>query len=234
MKTLTVGISAAVLLGCQLALAQSAGTVSVIDSGWDDYHWRPHSSTAAEGFGHGLADVIRSAGQANLLSSEAAINYNKARSLALDNAAKTVSTYFDMRRMNADSRAAERGRRMSREEIYRVSQALLPRRLSPGELDPVTGRVAWPILLRGDDFASYRVDLDRLFAERTQGDLTTDQYLTLLERLGQMTEELRDQIEVIPTIDYIAAKRFLGSLTIEARAPIEPVARIGMNTRTTR
>ena len=131
--------------------------------------------------------------------------------------------------MNADSRAAERGRRMSAKRSIEV-QALLLRRLSPGELIR-DGPRRLADLLRGDDFASYRVDLTAL--RRADARRFTDQYLTLLERLGQMTEE-QDQIEVIPTIDYIAAKRFLGSLTIEARAPIEPVARIGMNTRTTR
>lgn len=233
MKTLTVGISMAVFLSCHLALAQttSSGGVTVVENRLDDYSWRPHSSTLAEGIGHGVGDVLRSAGQLAYLNSRAAINYNEARRLALDNAAKTVSTYFDLRRVNDESRAEMRGPRMSSEELARMSRALLPRRLSPGELDPVTGRIGWPILLRADEYAEYRVELDKLFAERTQGDLRTEEYLAMLKRIGEMTDELRSHIRATPAVDYIAAKRFLGSLATEARMPIEPVTRIGMTTR---
>ena len=172
---------------------------------------------------------MRSAGELARATSEAAINYNHARSLALDNSAKTVSTYFGNLRTNYDMRAELRGRRMSQEDFARLAQSAMPRRLSPGELDPITGRISWPMMLRDEDFTPYRTHLDKAFADRANnGSLTTRAYLGTLQLISGMTEQLKDSILDIPTVDYISAKRFLSSLAFEAKIPPQSIARLGM------
>ena len=133
--------------------------------GWGGggYH---HASTYEEGFQRGMADVIRSRGLANLLNSEAAINTEEARSAYIDNRAKWTQTYFEMRQMNRQYRQAERGPRPSAEDIYRYSKERLPDRLSPTELDPVSGAIEWPAILRGEEFAADREKMEELFAAR--------------------------------------------------------------------
>jgi len=54
--------------------------------GGGGYH---HASTVEEGAARGMADVIRSRGAANMMNSEAAINYEQARKSNID---KGVST----------------------------------------------------------------------------------------------------------------------------------------------
>ena len=62
------------------------------------------------------AAVVRSAGAANLMNSEAAIRYEEARSRYFENRLQGTETYFEMRRMNrgSSSRMTDPSSRMSR------------------------------------------------------------------------------------------------------------------------
>ena len=59
------------------------------------------SSTVAGSYAHGYADVVRSAGEAELNDSIAAGNYADSRSKEIDNRLKATQTYFQMRDINS-------------------------------------------------------------------------------------------------------------------------------------
>ncbi len=169
---------------------------------------------------HGYADIVRSAGVYNLLSSEALGKVEDARKKYIENRLQWTQTYFEMRRINDEYRRAGYERdKSSAEDLARRAQLASYKRLSSSQLDPITGYLAWPRLLTTPPFADLRRDLDRLYAERagSKGAIGYDKYGQILERVDQMQELLRSMIKQVPPADYIDARRFLESLGHEAR-----------------
>ena len=202
---------------------------------WGGYSYR--SSTPGESYARGLADWVRARGEYNRLSSEAAINLEEARARAIVNAKDAVDAYFQIRQKNRDYRQAERGPRPTPEQLERYAQAARPTPLSPSELDTVTGRVRWPILLRDDRFASLRAEmeelLDRWAVSRNLGELKsfgTEQHLAVRRAIGQMEDELRANVRTLPPHDYASSQQFLTSLEYQVLdAPPEAVSLANAN-----
>jgi hypothetical protein len=181
-----------------------------------------HASTAAEGFQRGFADVVRSAGQYNLLTSEAAINYEEARSKHLDNRLKATETYFEMRRINKSYRDSQRKARPSNEQLQRIAAMGRPDRLAPTELDPVSGTINWPLILRDEAYRSLTAKLQDQFAQRAErsGVIGHEAYQAIQQTVDEGLALLRSNAESYRPNDYLQAKKFLESLATEARYPI--------------
>jgi hypothetical protein len=189
------------------------------------YPYQARAATAGESYARGVSDVVRAAGEASLLRSEAAINVEEARSKYLDNRLKGTETYFEMRRRNKEYREAERGPRASSEQLFRLAHENVPSKLSVSELDPVTGEIAWPILLRRDEFEPYRNDLEACYREwaNAQGNLSSDLYVRIQGTGNDMLALLKSNVKRyvdmgIPSSDYLAAKNFLRSLLHQSKA----------------
>lgn len=192
----------------------------VYDDYWDYYGY--HSSTAQEGYGRGLADMIRSQGIYNRLSAEALVKQEEARRRYIENYKEGVDTYLQTRALNREYRAAEQAER--REEVREWLENRTPhqpRRLSPSELDPTTGHIDWPILLQDGAYSELREMLERTFRQRANqgGSFGPDSYETVLTTGEQMLQELKERIHDVSPGDYIAAKRFIQALTNEAQFP---------------
>jgi hypothetical protein len=179
------------------------------------------SSTAAEGFGRGLAEVIRSAGEYNLNSSAAAVNLSVARQQEIENHRRAVHTYFDLRDLNRQIFVAEQKRlRSSPEDAIRYSQVGKPRRLSPSELDSVTGEIRWPTLLTARNFSAQRIELEKAFSNRSyQGVLGAEALWRVTQLTDDMLVSIKSQVHYLPPSQYVEAKRFLQSLAYEAAQP---------------
>ena len=175
------------------------------------------ASTPAESYGRGMSDMIRAAGAANLLNSEAARNYEEARSRYLENRLQATDTYFQMRSRNRAYREDERRPRPTSEELFRLAKARAPDRLSPSELDPISGEIVWPAALRDPRFAATQQRLERMFAYWAEHSrqLTVNQMAELQATIDQLTEELMLVVEVVPANTYAEARRFLASLAYE-------------------
>lgn len=179
------------------------------------YH---HASTAEEGMARGMADVIRSAGAANLMNSEAAGNWQDARRKDIDNRVYGTEKYFEMRSINKQARAAERGPRPSMEDMIRYSNSRKPNRLSPSELDPLTGHIAWPGILRQSQYEGDRNKLDDLYSVRaSNGFLSGDQLMQVDSSVKKIQAELKRNVRNLPPQSYVQAKSFLESLAYESR-----------------
>ncbi|MFV1964183.1 MAG: hypothetical protein ACC628_02080 [Pirellulaceae bacterium] len=182
--------------------------------GSNNYH---HASTAAEGASRGMADVIRSQGAANLMNSAAAINIEDARKKYIDNRLQATSTYFEMRRINREARAAARRPPPTQEQLVRFSKERLPRRIAPSQLDPLVGKLNWPTVLKMEPYKVYREQLDQLFAARAQnGYLSPDQYMKAKQLTDQMMIDLRKNVRSYPSSQSIQARKFIQSLAYEA------------------
>jgi len=174
--------------------------------------------TAAGNYAQGMASVIQSAGQAQLSNSQAAINYQDARSMEYDNRIKGTQTYFEMRRMNQAYTAAERSKPLTTEEAFRMAREAAPKRLSASQVDPITGAIAWPLVLRESTYDADRKKLEALYADRenSSGGIGANQYQAIRVSTNAMLATLKDNIKQYTPDNYIQAKRFLESLAYEA------------------
>ncbi|NNE00219.1 MAG: hypothetical protein HKN47_23105 [Pirellulaceae bacterium] len=194
-------------------------------------HWAYRPNYANYGYnGHEVADVIRSRGQANLLNAQARTQNEIARSAALDNDVKELATYHERRQINRTTRF---GHLHARGEQLRASKAQAEHEaqlagfriedvagLTPDELDPVTGQLAWPLLLQGTHYNRARQPVDIIFATRAQaGQVNPDHYLPLRDWIDRVDYELDCYVHLYPKADYAKAKDFLRRLMIEARLP---------------
>jgi SLT domain-containing protein len=214
MKSIIVGIVLLLSICGVLGLAQAYSQVyGVYDGGY-------HASTAGEGYARGLGDAVRSQGVYNLLSSQAAVNLTDAQRREIENQQQWTDTYFRMRETNREYLAKEKGPRPTKEDWIRYGQMGRPARLSPSELDTVSGVIHWPRLLTLDSFANDRAELEQLFAERAQaGGMSGEGSIKAQQATKAMLEDLKAQITQVPSSDYVRARKFIESLAYEASLP---------------
>ncbi len=178
------------------------------------------ASTVGGSYARGMADIVRSAGQARLYTSQAAINLTEARRYEIENRKLWTQTYFEMRRINREARAAQRGPKRTKEDWIRFAQAGGPQRLSPSELDSVAGRLSWPILLRKSEYDKERTVVDKAFANRaTTGTISPEDYEAVRTAVDSIGKKMKKEIRKVSSLDYTTAKRFLRNLSHESRKP---------------
>jgi hypothetical protein len=178
------------------------------------------ATTPIQGIDYGVARIIRAEADWNLAASKAALNWTEVQRQEMQNYKDWTATYFEVRRMWREFRAAERGRQPTAADFVRYAQMGKPRRLTPSELDPISGQLGWPMLLRNADFAIYRMELDQVFADRAaRGVIGGEQYLRANRLADSMLEALRRHIYEVPPGEYMLARRFLESVSYEVQVP---------------
>jgi hypothetical protein len=214
-------IALVVMLMPSVALAQTTNVVTPgVWGAWGGGGGYHHASTAEEGAARGMADLTRSAGMANLMNSEAAINVETARRQNIENRVYGTEAYFDMRRINREARAAESGPRPTQDDLVRFARARAPSQLSVSDLDPYSGQVSWPPILREEPYAEQRQVVESLFTERAMvGQLTSPQRIQIQQATQAMQNTLRSRINDYPPQDYAQTRAFLRSLSAELTRP---------------
>jgi hypothetical protein len=203
-----------------VVLILTAGTAFgqyYVNGGWGGYYG---GGTVAGSYAHGYADVVRAAGEAELNDSIAAGNYADARSKDIDNKLKAEQTYFQMRDINKQWTEANKTPALTQEEAYRWAKALAPKRATSSQLDPVTGKILWPVILTATAYQQPRDLLDSLFAARaTQGTLNGDQFVEVQQAHDEILATMTANAKKYKDLDIIAAKNMIDSLAYEARFP---------------
>ena len=170
-----------------------------------------------EGAARGMADVIRSAGAANLMNSAAAKNYQDAQKKYIANRLHATETYFEMKRVNKEYRDANREAPPTQDQLIRLSKSRLPDRLGPTSLDPLSGQIKWPMALLDDSFAPHREKLEQLFQERAvNGYITPDQYQAVRKETNAMLDNLKSLVSQFTPNQSVAGRKFIESLAYEA------------------
>lgn len=206
------------LVGCAAGLA----LVGVVPptAAQEHYYWGDyHAATAAESAARGVADIVRSAGAANLMNAQAAGYYEAARSQNIDNHLKYTQTYFEMKRYNKEYRDANRPARPTSEQLFRLAKDATPKPLAPDQLDPVTGKITWPEVLLVSDFQASREALETLYAERAQasGQITLDQYNAIRQSTREMQNLLKAKLNDLPPQVFTGANAFIKRLEYTAK-----------------
>jgi len=226
MKTTGILASAITLVAAftTAASAQTYGSDSDADYGpgygfghsFGGYH---HASTYEEGVLRGYADLTRAGGEANYWHSLAAINRQVAYQKHLENRQLKTETYFRNRALNSHARQPTR---LSTEQLALLAKKQAPDRLNGQQYDRTLGRLSWPAVLTGDEFATEREILDAAFAARTPGDAgVASAFGSGVRQLTEnMQARLQSQMASMNQMEYLAAKKFLTGLTLEAQQPL--------------
>lgn len=188
-----------------------------------------HSSTLHEGYLRGAAAAIQSAGQANYLNSIAAVNLQEATRQAIENQNTYIRNTLENRELIQQYRERYRPRAPTKEEWQRVTEASLPDRLTADQLDPITGQLIWPHILRTGEYRAFRERVDVLFSNRTpdnSGDGSPSQR-ELASLIDGMKLLLKSNIKTVTLSQYSSAKWFLKSLDYEAQLPLQSLPAIG-------
>ena len=220
----TTGIFAsAITLVAVFATAASAQTYGTdygpgygFGHAFGGYH---HASTYEEGVLRGYADLTRAGGEANYWHSLAAINRQVAYQKHLENRQLKTETYFRNRAINSEARQSTR---LSTEQLAVLAKKQAPDRLNGQQYDRTLGRLSWPAVLSGDDFAAERDILDAAFAARTPGDAgVASTFGSGVRQLTtNMQARLQSQMGSLNQMEYLAAKKFLAGLALEAQEPL--------------
>jgi hypothetical protein len=190
--------------------------------GYAPPYYESRASTAGESYARGMADIISSAGQANLMNSEAAKNYEDARKKNIDNHLNYTNAYFEGRRMNREARQAERSGSLSEDQLYRIAAEAAPKRPTASKLDPITGQINWPIIMRDPRYEKEMRQLDELFAERAakHGSIGASTYRQIEAACNDLLAKLKANISEYSGTEYTPAKTLVEGLAYEARFPI--------------
>lgn len=165
-----------------------------------------------EGYQRGLADVLRSSGEAAERISRARINNEEARSKYLDNKLKWTEIYWQRKRLGeaqlARDHAEDRARRQKWMAANRDRQ---PEVLLPSQYDPRTGYIDWPETLQDPIYSNYRQQIEeQLDLLASSG--TSDNMAKVRSLARQMQSLLKERMREMSANEYIGAHKFLDRL----------------------
>ncbi len=201
-------------------VVQPGGGTPFAGNGGYGFSYSGAGSTIAGSAAAGMADLVRSSGYANLQNSAAAINYQQARRSAMENNWIAAQGYFEGREMNRAYRQAEAGPRPTQEDLARYAKSGVPKRMSPSELDPLTGQIAWPSLFKDPVYQADRKKFEALAAQRAQvGQLGVEQRKAVAEAAESVHGVMKANLKAYAPQDYVQAKKFLDQLAFEMRLP---------------
>jgi hypothetical protein len=169
--------------------------------------------TVASNNMNGMANMMSAKGSYNLQTSQAAINTQQAESEYIQNRQAATNAYFDMRATNRAATAAERGPRPTTQQLAQMAAQGVPKPISPGDMDPVSGQLNWPDLLQDDQFKSERDDVEQLVAKQSaNGRLGYSDKVQFEKTVNEMFQKLKAEITAVPSQQYVASRSFLQSL----------------------
>ena len=168
----------------------------------------------------GYAQLLRAQAQANLTNSQAAMNWEKAKTIEIQNRKLWTETYFAMRQTNHEARLLEEGPRVTMEQANAFAKAAAPRKLEFSELDPDSGRITWPEVLTDTVYGDLRKDVEDFFAKRARGaslDFNERQHVRTV--LNLLHGELLRHVNDYQAGEYGIAATFIASLEAETHGP---------------
>jgi hypothetical protein len=175
-----------------------------------------HASTAEQGAMMGMADMMQAAGSRNLMNSQALGFVEDARRKNIDNRMYGTEAYFQMKKTNRDARAAAAPPKASQADLERYAKQRAPSRLSPSELDPLTGVISWPAILREGTYTESRDALEQLYQQRaSMGSLTGTERGQVQQAINVLQADLKQNLRNYVPQDYVQAKKFIEGLNFE-------------------
>ena len=91
--------------------------------------------------------------------------------------------------------------------------------MSPSELDPLTGAIAWPAALRDEEYNADRAKIEAMYQQRASAGFLTADRGEAQQTMGSLTSGLKKNLSNYVPQDYVQAKKFIEGLNYELFAP---------------
>jgi len=175
--------------------------------------------TAASASEFGMASMIAASGYANLQNSQAAQNYEAARSQDFNNRIQWTNAYYQMRQAHRAYVADHT--RLSMDEITKIAHDAAPKRLDAAQLDPTNGTLHWPLILQDARYADVCDELQSLYNARatSSGYIGAESYRDINKACDKLMQLLKSNISEYNANDFEQAKHFIDSVRYEAHFP---------------
>ena len=226
-KNIKKSVLAAILVGCSTQVQGQGPAIAQPIANWS---YTGHSSTLVEGALRGQSAVISSVGQTVYMDSLAAVNYAEAYKRAIENSVALTKAYYERREMRNEYNLKYGPKAFVGEARKKFIEYYAPKRLSAQEFDSQRGAVTWPHILRQEQFAPVKEQIDQVFSTRdaaNSGD-GSPTHREVIQLCQALTGLLRENIGGMTPDQYINALEFIRSVELEARTPlsaeIKPVA----------
>ena len=187
-----------------------------------NWSYTGHSSTLVEGSLRGQAAVIGSVGQTVYMDSLAAVNYAEAYKRAIENSVAVTKAYYEKREIREEFMQKYGPRAFVGEARKKFIEYYQPKRLSAQEFDLEHGKLTWPHILRQQQFAPVKEQVDQVFGVRgptNSGDGSTT-HREVLQLCNALQGLLRENIGSMTADQYINGLEFVRSVELEARTSI--------------
>lgn len=211
------------MVGVASAQTYEPASATPPQASWNPWLANRHSSTELEGALTGHARWMHGRGLYNQLTADAFNRWQEGYSKYLQNEEQRVSTYFKLKGINADYRAAKYPVPLTQEKLDEWNLLDQPDRLTRVQYNTDTGLLRWPALLQVAPFSDQRLVLEELFARRTADEFGADSefYRQVAQSVQVLKVRLKDYLRggerFFSDEEYVVAQKFLSSLVHEAR-----------------
>ncbi len=219
-RTFIVGPLAAVLVAS--CLARPAPAAQSGNALWSYLNGQAEMQKATAAVINAQAALVKSISEAQLNYAKTIDSLQTTRTKALENDLKVATNFYEKRKLYDAYQSLQTDReRPDPEDLMRYSREAAPERPDGSQLD--RGVIHWPDILQREEFTDARIQLDILFVQRykTQSGPGSDVYRDVRKLTDQMRLELKDMVQQLSPVEYMAAKRFIDSLAYEAQLPPE-------------
>lgn len=188
------------------------------------------------GTGVGIGAAASGLGDYNLKTGMGLQYREAARKQYIENTVQAVEAFYDRRRVHGSYALETRTPPLSPEDAARIARERSAE-LNDDQVNPLTGRVAWPTPLMDEQFDADRKQVETLLA--TRGPLGGDSGRSNAREIRQATSEMMAKLKAAtfgqdePTFtsyEYIEAKQFLDGMRREAaNMPRQNVDAVALN-----
>ena len=227
MKDFLLNPSRRVLAAGLLAVAAAANSAQ----GQDDlrninevYRSRAEAFNAEAANKQANAAIINSMANYGKASAEAGKINQESREKSAQNDLLETRVYYEKRGLYHTYQDSHRNARATPQQYAEMARKAGPSRLPADQLWIKPGYLRWPSLLRHDDFAGPRGEIDNLLAQRTPTDsgAGSENCVGIQCQVDVLKKNLCTKVKQYKTNDYLAARRFLENVALEAQCPAEP------------
>lgn len=168
------------------------------------------------------ANIIKAIASARQTNAQALSTMEQTRGVAIDNSMKYAKTYYDRRQARDTYLAMQAGPQRSPADSKNVdaqqTSAVRMQGLTTADYNPNTRELNWPKLLEGHQYTNFRKQLQEVFAQRDAADagVGSKYYVKVRRITDQMKRQLRRQIRAVSPSEYLAARKFLDRLVVDA------------------
>ena len=188
------------------------------------YRSRAESFNAEAANKQANAAIINAMANYGKASAEAGKINQETREKSAQNDLLETKVYYEKRGLYHAYKETHKVTRATSEQYAEWAKKAGPTRIAADQLWIKPGYLRWPSMLRHDDFAVARGQIDTLLDQRTptNSGAGSDNCVQIAAQVDALKSALAAKVKQFKATDYLAARRFLDNIALEAQNPAEP------------